>query len=208
MRLAVLAALLAPAACSSPPPEGPPITARFTDDFERADLGADWQSNAPAAYQIVNGALSARGAVNNPLWLRRRLPADAVIELTAWSNSADGDLKIELYGDGRSHATHRGQYTSTGYVAIQGGWSNSISVLAAGNEHRKDRAERRTPKVELGRRYHWKLVKRGERVEWFVDDMATPFLSFAGAAPSGGAYLAISNWESDAWFDDLSITPL
>jgi len=210
--LAALAALATGlAGCSSheAPPVGAPITAPFVDTFERVDLGADWHATTPAAYQLVNGALNAKGAYNHPLWLRRPLPNDAVIEVDVWSMSTDGDLKIEIYGDGQSSARDRGQYTSTGYVAVMGGWSNSLSTLVAGNEHRKDRPERRTPKVELGKRYHWKLVKRGTTVDWFVDDMTTPFLSFTDALAGGGPrFLGINNWASDAWFDNLSITPL
>jgi hypothetical protein len=186
-----------------------PIAAAWRDDFERASLGDAWSATAPDGYRVRGGALSAKGAYNHPLWLRRPLPADATIELDVWSMSPDGDLKLELYGDGRSYAKDRGQYTATGYVAIMGGWSNSISTLVAGNEHREDRPERRAPKVEVGKRYHWKLVKRGATVDWFVDDMATPFLSFTGEPPHRGpGFLGINNWQSDAWFDNLSITPL
>jgi hypothetical protein len=190
--------------------EGPPITAPFADDFERTTLGGDWHATHREAYQLVNGALNARGAYNHPLWLRRKLPPDAIIELDVWGTTPDGDLKVEIYGDGRSHARDRGQYTSTGYVAVMGGWSNSVSVLVAGNEHRKDRPERRSPKVEPGKRYRWKLVKQGGTVDWFVDDMTTPFLSFTGEALGGPGheYLGINNWESDAWYDNLTITPL
>lgn len=213
MRIFALAALaLTSYACKSDaaPPEGAPITAPWRDDFERAELGADWYATKPDAYTLVNGALNAKGAFNHPLWLRRALPADAVIELDVWSMSSDGDLKIEIYGDGTSHAKDKGQYTSTGYVAVMGGWSNSVSTLVAGNEHRPDRPERKTPKVEVGKRYHWKLVKKGGTVEWFVDDMTTPFLRFEGEALSGPGhqYLGINNWQSDAWFDNLTITPL
>lgn len=191
--------------------EDPPaITSAWTDDFERDKLGGNYRPTADN-YQIVNGALSAKGAFNHPLWLRKKLPGEAVIELDVWSNSADGDIKVELYGDGESHAKDKGAYTSSGYVVVMGGWNNSKSLVAKGNEHGKELAERKTPRVERGKRYHWKIVKQGEKIDWYVDDMQTPFLSLQDPNPlSGGGhdYFAINNWQSDSWFDNVSITPL
>jgi hypothetical protein len=210
MRVLPIAILAAACGTTGGPPTGAPITAPWRDDFERGELGPDWYATDPAAYRIEGGALTARDAHNHPLWLRRPLPVDAVIELDAWSMSSAGDLKLEIYGDGRSHATDRGQYTSTGVVAVFGGWSNSVSVLVAGNEHRADRPERRTPKVEVGRRYHWKLVKRGGTVEWFLDGDAAPFLRYEGPALAGDdhRFLGINDWESEVYFDNLTVTPL
>ena len=208
--LLVAAALAAAPACKrdeSGPPA--PITAAWTDDFERGDLGSDWHATADV-YQLVNGALSARGARNRPLWLRRALPRDAVIELDVWSNTPDGDIKVELYGDGRSFDKDGGRYTSTGYVVVMGGWNNSKSILAKGDEHGKALVERASPAVEQGKRYHWKIVRRGGRIEWFVNDMTSPFLVLSDPEPLDGPghqYFAIANWQSDSWFDDLRIAP-
>jgi hypothetical protein len=214
MRAAFAAAalLVAAAACKRGDEQGaepPPITAPWTDDFERPDIGDDWTTSA-TSYQLVNGALSARGARNRPLWLRRKLPRDAVIELDVWSNTPDGDIKVELYGDGRSYDRDGGRYTSTGYVVVMGGWNNSKSIVARGDEHGRDLVERNQPKVEQGKRYHWKIVRRGGRVEWFVNDMTAPFLALTDPAPlegPGHEYFAIANWESDSWFDNLRIAP-
>ena len=209
--LVVAAGLLLASACKRDEGGTPaPITAAWTDDFERGDLGSDWLPTADA-YQLVNGAVSARGGRNRPLWLRRALPRDAVIELDVWSNTPDGDIKVELYGDGRSFDKDGGRYTSTGYVAVMGGWNNSKSILAKGDEHGKALVERSAPKVEQGKRYHWKLVRRGGRIEWFVDDMTAPFLVLDDPEPLDGPdhqHFAIANWQSDSWFDDLRITPL
>ncbi|HKE13906.1 MAG TPA: hypothetical protein VKB80_03500 [Kofleriaceae bacterium] len=212
--LALLSAAAATtAACKHGDDQGaepPAITAPWTDDFERPDLGDDWRTTADT-YQLVNGALSARGAKNHPMWLRRALPRDAVIELDVWSNSPDGDIKVELYGDGRSYDPDGGAYTSTGYVAVMGGWNNSKSILARGNEHGKHVVARTEPRVQKGARYHWKLVRRGGRIEWFVGDMTSPFLVLTDDAPlegPGHQYFAIGNWQSDSWFDNLRIAPL
>jgi Farnesoic acid 0-methyl transferase len=198
--------------CKSKPestPEPPAITADWSDDFERPDLGNDWHATSDS-YQLVNGALSARGAKNRPLWLRRKLPRDVVIELDVWSNTPDGDIKVELFGDGRSFDRDAGRYTSSGYVVVMGGWNNSKSIVARGDEHGKDVVERAQPKVDPGRRYHWKIVRRGGRVEWFVNDMTAPFLALTDPTPldgQGHAYFAINNWQSDSWFDNLRIAP-
>jgi len=188
----------------------PPVTGPWTDDFERSDIGRDYKPTSEA-YTIVGGALNVKGAYNHPLWLRKKLPDDVVIELDVWAKTTDGDLKIEIFGDGESHAHNKGAYTSTGYVLCLGGWNNSKSFIARGNEHGKDTKTRKDPKVVQGQVYHWKIVRQGGRLDWYVDDMQTPFLSYDDAAPYKGAghhYFGINNWQSDAYFDNLTITPL
>lgn len=206
--LASLASLLLTAACKDPP--APSITAPYRDDFERAAVGPDYVATADV-YRIVGGQLNVSNAYNHPLWLRRKLPRNAVIELDVKSTSPAGDIKVEAWGDGRSHARHKGAYTSTGYVFIMGAWNNSKSILAKGNEHGADVQARTTPKVEPGRVYHWKIVKNGGRIEWFVDDMTTPFLAMDDPAPyegPGHEHFGFNDWEADLWFDNLTITPL
>ena len=193
-----------------PAPPAEPITAAWSDDFERADVGPDWHATG-GSYALVNGALNAVGAHNRPLWLRRALPRDAVIELDAWSTSPDGDIKVELYGDGKSYDPNKGGYTATSYVAVMGGWKNSKSQIARMDEHGKDIVSRAAPKVEPNKKYHWKFVRKGGRLDWFVDDMETPFLTLEDPEPLEGAghqHFAVGNWETDTWFDNLRVTPL
>lgn len=205
---AVVVLLLAGAGCKVKDP--PPVTETWRDDFERTTIGGNYYKTG-GGHRVQDGALSTKGSYNHPLWLRKKLPRDVVIELDAWSSSPDGDIKVELFGDGRSHATSKGAYTSTGYVFIMGGWSNSKSILARGNEHGKEMSERTRPRVEVGKRYHWKIQRQGNRLDWWVDDMSTPFLSYEDPRPLEGAgheYFGFNNWESDSWFDNLVITPL
>jgi hypothetical protein len=187
-----------------------PITERFVDEFARADVGRNYKPTSEA-YELRDGVLAVKGAYNHPLWLRKRLPDEVSLELDVWAESRDGDLKVEVYGDGESHAENRGAYTASGYVVCMGGWNNSKSFIARKDEHGNDMVSRTQPAVELGRRYHWKLVRRGARLEWYVDDMQTPFLAYDDPAPLVGAengYFGFNNWQSDARFDDLVIEPL
>ena len=97
-------------ACSSA--GGEPLRRPFRDRFERARLGSDWRATDDAAYSIVDGQLRAQGAHNHPLWLRKTLPRDVRVEFRARSESRAGDIKAEIFGDGRSYATSD-SYTAT-----------------------------------------------------------------------------------------------
>lgn len=219
--MAVLIAAIAGCGTSEPkgPAELPAITAPLSDEFERTELGPEWHATSEV-YKLVNGAVSAQGAFNRPLWLRRALPRDAVIELDVWSTSPEGDIKVELYGDGRSFDKDKGSYLSTGYVAVMGGWQNTKSQLARLDEHGADLVSRKGPKVEAGRRYHWKFVRRGATLEWYVQQIGADgrpegelalFLSYEDPRPLEGPehqFFAINNWQTDTWFDNLRIAPL
>ncbi len=66
-------------------------------------------------------------------------------------------------------------------------------------------------RVVVKQRYHWKIVRAGTTITWYVDDMETPFLSLDGPDPlaaKGHEYFGFNNWQSDSWFDNLSITAL
>jgi hypothetical protein len=189
--------------------EQPPISEPWQYDFE-SGLGDLFYATGDG-YSVERGALSARGAHNHPLWLRKKLPRDVRIELDAWSTEARGDIKLEVFGDGRSYDADGGRYTSTGYVVIFGGWFNSKSILARLDEHGGDVVQRTEPKVIANQRYRWRIERQRNTLTWFVDDMNTPFLRYEDPRPLEGAgheYLGVNNWETDTWFDNLVITPL
>jgi len=189
--------------------EQPPITAVWQNDFT-AGIGEVFYATGDG-YHVEHGALSARGAHNHPLWLRKKLPHDVRIELDVWSTEARGDIKIELFGDGHSYDPDGGRYTATGYEVIFGGWYNSRSMIARLDEHGGDMVQRTEPKVAANQHYHWRIERRHNVLTWFVDDLTTPFLRYEDPRPLEGAgheYLGVNNWETDTWFDNLVITPL
>lgn len=210
MRLLIVLALgAALAACKVR--EQPPITDRYGDLFDRSSIGPDYNQTG-GGFRIVDGALSARGAHNRPLWLAKKLPGpDVQIDFDAWSNSADGDIKVEVFGDGRSYDPDGNRYMATSYVLVFGAWKNSRSVILRLDEHGKDQVVRTTPKVVPGQRYHWRIQRRGKILQWFIDDMTTPFLQYDDPQPLTGVgheYFGFGNWETDTYFDNLVIKRL
>jgi hypothetical protein len=190
-------------------PQGAPAIGSegFRDDFERSTLGAMWR-NTGGPYELKDGWLHVRGARNKPLWLRRKLPRDARVEFDVRSESDDGDIKVEVFGDGSSKAEQE-SYDATSYVIIFGGWSNSKNVIARMNEHGDDRVEGPARRVEPGKVYHMKIERRGNTVRAWVDgqELATMVDDDPLEGP-GHEYFAFNNWESDLWFDNFRVTPL
>ncbi len=179
-----------------------------SDDFERGALGRDWLATDPTAVRLDSGVLTVEHAHNHPVWLRRPIPEDATIEFDAWTESPEGDIKVEAWGDGRSaHAgAPEAAYDASGYVFVFGGWKNTKSVLARQEEHGPSVAERTAPPVEPGRRYHWLIQRKGGSISWSIDGV--PFLTLNDPAPLRGpshAYFAFSGWESPVHFDNLRI---
>ncbi|HEY4243841.1 MAG TPA: hypothetical protein VGM88_28705 [Kofleriaceae bacterium] len=191
--------------------DAPAITQPFVDGYDdRATLGDDYYATGDG-YKLANGAVSAHGAHNHPLWLRRRLPRDVQIELDCWSNEPRGDIKVEIFGDGHSYDPDAGRYMATSYVLVFGGWYNAKSQIARMDEHGTELASRTDKKVVPKQHYHWKIVRKGKVVTWWIDDMTTPFLTYEDPHPlegSGHEYFAFDNWETDTWFDNLVIKPL
>lgn len=214
--LTVVAAVLPLAAWNacvkSPSPTGassslPLITQRFEDNFDRATLNDHWNATGPR-WTIRDGVLRVSEGYNHPLWLKRRLPRNVRIEFDAWSDSPEGDIKCEVFGDGRSHA-QQASYNATSYVLIFGGWNNRLNVIARMDEHGADRRVREQPRVEPGRHYHWTIVRQGNRLEWSVDGQ--PMLEMDDSAPlygPGHEFFAFNNWRAPLNFDNLVITPL
>lgn len=188
------------------------------DDFERAELGPDWLALSPA-WRLEGGKLCARGARNRGVWLRRVLPVNARIELTAIAGSDEGDLKVELWGDGRTGAAGTTYDDATSYLAVLGGWKNDRHVLARLDEHGEDRMEiaveprsddPRQRRVTAGQPYRFRFDRRdGRTLRWEVDG-ATLFEleDDEPLAGPGHDHLGLNDWEAPVCFDDLRIEPL
>ncbi|MCC7541643.1 MAG: hypothetical protein IT379_35825 [Deltaproteobacteria bacterium] len=208
-RSATTAALLALGVAACTPQGDPALGSGFRDDFERAQLGTAWRSTG-GPWEIRNGKLHVRGARNKPLWLRRVLPRSVRIEVDVQSDSDDGDIKVEVFGDGVSRA-EQASYRATSYVLVHGGWSNTVSIIARMDEHGNDRRERRGSPVERGRRYRWVIERRpgSNALTWAIDGQ--PFLRIDDGDPLFGAghdHFAFNNWETELWFDNLVVRPL
>ncbi|MBX7081286.1 MAG: hypothetical protein K1X88_18945 [Nannocystaceae bacterium] len=207
---ALVAALL-PCACEELPrtynSRGQGGTEIFRDDFERDALGERWHATAEGAW-IEHGVLKLRDLRNHPLWLDLALPDDVRIEFDAWAASEEGDVKVELCGDGVSVARSV-NYVASGYVVVFGGWNNSLHAIARKNEHGRDRVTASAPTVEAEQRYHFALTRSGSEIIWEVD--GRPLLEFEDPAPLRGPghdRFAFSGWEAESHFDNLVIEAL
>mgnify|MGYP005862144527 CR=1 FL=1 len=108
---------------------------------------------------------------------------------------------------------------ATSYLAILGGWKNSLHVLARLDEHGKDRKviqvdkesdDPREKPVVKGQTYHFKIERAdGRTVRWFVDGQE--MLSFVDAQPLAGEghdHFGFNEWEAKVCFDNVKVTPL
>lgn len=197
---------------------GPPITAVFEDNFERAEIGDDWNVLG-SSWKIEGGKLCGKGARNRGAWLKRRLPTNARIEIDAIAESQVGDLKIELWGDGQSGATSTSYTNATSYIAIFGGWRNSKHVLARIDEHGDDRLEldvdpksddERERPVSPGQPYRFKIERAdGRTLVWSVNGVE--YFELTDPDPLigvGHEHFGVNDWEAPVCFDNLKVTPL
>lgn len=216
--LAVVPAKKPPAPRSSAGAADPVLTEVFTDSFERGTVGDGWRSLG-GAWRVQDGRLCGQGARNRGIWLARRLPVNARIEFEATSASADGDIKVELWGDGLSGATSASYTNATSYLAVLGGWKNTLHALARLDEHGADRLTIRVDKTEddpraqpvtPGQVYRFRVERiDGQTISWFVDDVL--FHRLQDETPLAGPghdHLGFNDWETPVCFDNLRVTPL
>jgi len=182
-------------------------------------LGADWSQAGTNVWRIENGRLCGAMAHNHGVWLQLTLPVNARIEFDAISDVQDGDIKAEVWGDGRSAATSISYTNATSYLAILGGWHNKFHVLARLNEHGTDRKEIKVDKesddptqkpVTAGQVYHFKIERTdGKTVKWSVNGIE--YLDYADPQPLVGIghdHFGFNDWEAKVCFDNVKVTPL
>jgi hypothetical protein len=213
------------------------MKAAFEDDFERkgtpassiaasaeataasSELGPDWVATGVGIWHIESGRLCGEQAKNHGVWLRRVLPINARIEFDATSQSVDGDIKAEYWGDGRSFATSLSYTNATSYLTIFGGWHNKFHVLARLNEHGSDRKEitvtpdsddPREKPVVPDQSYHFKVERAdGKTIRWWVD--GNEMLSWTDSAPLAGVghdHFGFNDWDIKLCFDNVKVVPL
>jgi hypothetical protein len=189
------------------------------DAHEKSNLGPAWIPARTNAWRVENGRLCGQGARNHGVWLNRTLPVNARIEFDAVSTSDDGDLKAEVWGDGRSYATGTSYTNATSYLTILGGWKNTLHVLARLNEHGRDRHElpvdktsddpRQRPVVP-GQVYHFKIERTdGKTIRWSVDGLEIH--KWTDPSPLVGQrhdHFGFNDWEAKVCFDNVKVTPL
>lgn len=184
-----------------------------------SNLGPNWIQMRTSAWKVEDGRLCGQNARNHGVWLNRTLPVNARIEFDAMAMTDDGDLKAEVWGDGRSYATSTSYTNATSYLTILGGWKNSMHVLARLNEHGADRKEIRVDKdsddprqraVVRGQLYHFKIERTdGRTIKWSVDGI--DYLSWNDPAPLAGQghdHFGFNEWEAKVCFDNVKVTPL
>ncbi len=183
------------------------------------DLGPNWRQANTSAWHIENGRLCGQHAQNHGVWLTKVLPVNARIEFDAISDSPDGDLKAEVWGDGQSSATAISYTNATSYLTILGGWQNKFHVLARINEHGNDRKQivvdkssddPREKPVEMGQIYHFKIERSdGHTVRWYVNGLE--YLSYDDHEPLAGLghdHFGFNDWNVKVCFDNVKVTPL
>ena len=184
-----------------------------------SNLGPNWTQMKTTAWKIENGRLCGQGAHNHTVWLNRTLPVNARIEYDAYALTEDGDLKSEVWGDGHSYATGTSYTNASSYLAILGGWKNTIHALARLNEHGTDRKEIHVDKesddprqrsVVHNQLYQVKIERNdGKTVHFSVNGVE--YLSWADPAPLAGQghdHFGFNEWEAKVCFDNVKITPL
>lgn len=168
----------------------------FSDDFDRDSIGEDWLQRS-GKWRLVGGWVHVEGDRNEGLWLNRPLPERVRIEFDARSESADGDLKFEVFCTEQRH--------QTGYIGILGGWQNSISIIARLDEHGEDRKES-DAQVTIGKVHRFSVVRIDDTLRFYVDGRFV--LQYKDSAPIRGAYFGLNNWASRAYYDNLAIYQL
>lgn len=186
----------------------------FRDDFEGDTLSQRWQpSHGPqlakgAGIEMKNGRLVLKGRRNHPLWLRAPHPDNFRLEFEVWPQSHEMDVKFEVAGDGHSRAT-ASQYRGSGYVLIFGGWNGTKHMIARRDEHGEQVVTREASGLDPQRRYHFKVIRRGAKLSWWVDGQH--LLTYFDEEPLTGSqhrFFAFNNWNAEVHFDHLRLFAL
>ncbi len=184
----------------------------FSDDFEGSSISDKYRIGTPdlghkaGTWTVEDGRLKAVKIHNAALWLKQELPRSVRIEFTAKAHSDEGDIKAEVFGDGRTH--------QSGYILLFGGWKNSVRAIARLDEHGEDRKNDNRCQMRGGRRrcvekgvdYKWTIERTDHVVKWYINDRL--LLTYPDQHPVQGRHFAFNNWEPEVSFDNLKIFDL
>lgn len=177
----------------------------FSDDFNRAELGPQWRrgkgEGGSGQWTLKDGALHASNIKNDALWLQKPLPERVRVEFEATALSADGDLKVEIFGDGGHH--------ESGYIIIFGGWKNALDVIARLDEHGEDRIARPSRRARQNHPHKLAIERDGDTLRWFVDDQLV--IAYADKRALRGPehrFFAFNDWTAPVRFDNLKVYEL
>lgn len=184
-----------------------------------SNLGPNWTQVKTNAWRVDSGKLCVENAHNHGVWLNRTLPVNARIEFDAFAFTDEGDLKAEVWGDGKSYATGTSYTNATSYLVVLGGWKNTLQVLARLNEHGTDRKEipirketddPRERAVGRGQAYQFKIERTdGKTIRWSVNGVE--YLTWNDPQPLAGQghdHFGFNEWEAKVCFDNVKVTPL
>lgn len=197
----------------------PALSEAFQDNFDREELGPNWNLTASGAYFLRQGRVCTASPKNHPLWLKRKLPLNVRIAFEATALSTSADVKTEIFGDGCSFDRAGGNYLATSYVAVLGAHKNSEHWLARLDEHGQD--VRRTvlqstastlasSKLTAQQTYRVELSRTNGRTLRFVVN-EVEIHTFEDNQPlsgNGHDHFAFNGWDAPVCFDNLSVTPL
>ena len=138
MRRALPASSL-PLVCACKVKDPPPVTDEWKRRLRaRASIGGDYYATGDGYDARRRRAVGARAPTTTRCGCARSCPRDVRIEFDCWSTEERGDIKVEVFGDGRSFDPDGGAYMATGYEVIFGGWYNAKSIIARLDEHGND----------------------------------------------------------------------
>jgi hypothetical protein len=194
-------------------------TLLFSDDFERAQLGAAWRASAPS-FQIVDGVLKGGQTRSNHGAVAAVAVAfkDAVIE---FKFRFEGAASIHAVCDDKafdgSHAGHICRTTITPKLIRlgddrEGGMRNDILEMrndplrkAEGDKLLAGRTQTVPMKIAPGEWHSLRMEIFGDRMRVSVDDRAAGFLQSPGLAHPTKSHFHFTVNGKDALIDDLRI---
>jgi Farnesoic acid 0-methyl transferase len=185
-----------------------PIVSDFSESFDRESLGPDWRDSGGHS-RIVNGELAVSNAHHHPVWLRRKLPTDVSIELDARPSGPNGDIRVVLFGDGKSANPDAEACQSSGYELVFGGWKNKLSVLCRGDEKGGGHQRARTDwPVISGQTYHFYITRKDGIVAWYIN--GHDMMAWKDPKPLDGPghdAFGFDGGDGDVFFDNLVVGP-